>query len=237
MGFTSTPTLPAELWLHIADWLGERDIFSLFRTNRAFNKALVWYLYHRNCRSGQTALLWAAKHSVLPLLTAMLSIPFVNVNVKDRFDQTPLSLAAKYGHIAAVHLLLTSPAIDVNAADSYSRAPLCHAAQNGHEPIVDALLRVPGINVNAGTFYEDSPLYLSIANRHQTIALKLLNRTNLDPVDGVGTAPEVQANCLKLGLILDYILQNKSVDTKKINYKSEMVSHTSQKDKSRLPLS
>lgn len=228
----SIPKLPVEIWLHIAEWLDERDINSLCQSSRGLHRALIWYLYTRNCRSGHTALLWAAKNATLPLMKALLSMPCIDINAKDHTNQTSLSLATQYGHTAAVDLLLTSPRVDVNILDSYNRSPLCHAAQNGFEPIVDALLKVPDIDVNSGILYEDTPLYLSIANGHEAIAMKLLNGTNLGPVEGAGLAPSVQAALLNRNMVLNKILEIRNVDSEFNNYKLPNVARKTHRRKS-----
>ncbi|OAQ59018.1 ankyrin repeats (3 copies) domain-containing protein [Pochonia chlamydosporia 170] len=227
-GYISTPKLPAELWLHIAEYLDESHINSLSQSSRGLHKALIWYLYTRNCRSSHTALLWAARNSVLPVIKVLLSVPCIDVNAKDHFNQTALSLAAQNGHTTAVSLLLTTPGIDVNSLDTYNRSALCHAAQNGFEPIVDALLQVRDIETNSGTVYEDTPLYLSIANGHEAITVKLLKTTNFGPIDGAGLAPLAQAAFLNQNVVVNKILEMNTVDADKSDHKSPNIAGKSQ---------
>ena len=64
-------------------------------------------------RGGDSALIWAARFGRTETVQALLAVPGIEVNARDKNGFSALMLAAKFGHINIIQALLAKPGIDV----------------------------------------------------------------------------------------------------------------------------
>ncbi|MDR3478369.1 MAG: ankyrin repeat domain-containing protein [Gammaproteobacteria bacterium] len=97
-------------------------------------------------RYGNTALISAIEKGHARIVTALLSVPGIEINAASHWGSA-LAWAATFGSVPIVTAFLNVPGIEINAADQYGDTALIHAAIKGHAPTVTALLSAPGINI------------------------------------------------------------------------------------------
>ena len=133
--------LASELFLIIVKLLEtERDINSLFQTNRRLYALLNPYLYRSNSQNSSSALVWAGCQTREGSHRSNINTGRGRSYSDGRSGRTPLSWAAEYGHEAVVQLLLGTTQVDVDSKDSSGQTPLYWAAARGDEAVVQRLL-------------------------------------------------------------------------------------------------
>lgn len=130
-------------------------------------------------QAGQTALFFAAKSGIVPMLEFLLGAG-LDPNGRDRENVPPLGFAARHGHGRSVSILLAHGA-DPNAADIHGFTPLMFAAKHPRAPqdVTQALLSA-GADPNLHTPDGGAPLMIAAAHGHIEI-VRLLLKAGADP--------------------------------------------------------
>ncbi|KAH6907374.1 hypothetical protein BKA70DRAFT_1401200 [Coprinopsis sp. MPI-PUGE-AT-0042] len=79
---------------------------------------------------------------------ALLSLPGVDVNLRDRHGWNALMHTSYSGHTTCARLLVCASGIDIDAVDDQGVTALTRATNKGHGEIVEVLLGVSGIDTN-----------------------------------------------------------------------------------------
>ncbi|KAK4198973.1 ankyrin repeat-containing domain protein [Triangularia verruculosa] len=113
------------------------------------------------------------------LFSYLLTRPYINLNVKDRYGDTALNIIAAGGHLEMAKLLLECSGIDVNHKGRGGQTPLCASLMYRHDAIADLLLAHPNIDINLPSGEGDfvyTPMYLSCQDNKTNFVHKLLDR-------------------------------------------------------------
>jgi ankyrin repeat protein len=181
MSFSS---LPPELVLHTASNLhSARDIYALIRANGGLYQLLKKYLYQHNVdHENSTGLVRAVGIGSLSATCCFLSLPRVNVHVRNDAGQTILHVAAQqHNELYIMMILLRDSRMDVNATDSEGRTPLSYAASNDDCRPLGILLRHNDIDVNMTDIRGKTPFFYAVDGAHKEAVKRLLDDTRLDP--------------------------------------------------------
>ena len=181
MSFSS---LPPELVLHTVSTLHRgRDIYALMSVNRGLYRSLKRYLYQHNVdHESSTGLLRAVEIGSLSATYCFLSLPQVNVHVRNDAGQMILHIAAQqHDKLYIMMILLWDSRIDVNGTDSKRRTPLSYAASNDDCRPLGILLRHNAVDINMGDLRGQTPFYFTVRGGNKAAVKKLLDDTRLDP--------------------------------------------------------
>ncbi|KAL3468724.1 ankyrin repeat-containing domain protein [Aspergillus californicus] len=181
MSFSS---LPPELVLHTVSTLHSgRDIYALMSVNRGLYRLLKKYLYQYNVdHESSTGLFRAVRIGSLSATSCFLSLPRLNVHVRNNAGQTILHVAAQqHDKLYIMMILLRDSRIDVNATDSKGRTPLSYAASNDDGRPLGILLRHNAVDINMGDLRGQTPFYFAVRGGNEAAVKKLLDDTRLDP--------------------------------------------------------
>jgi len=142
---------------------------------------------------GQTALLAATINNHLAIVSALLSVPGIDVNAQtyDFFSleacysgefrkNTALMCASHQGNTSIVTALLATPGININLQNDIGDTALMLATKKGHLAIVNALLAMPGIQINIKNNMKDTALTYAVMHGHTGVVKALLNQPNID---------------------------------------------------------
>jgi len=189
--------LPTEILYLVAEWLSERDVGTLARTNIHLHRLLDEYLYRRNVLLfGASSFHWAvAQGRVDTARKAISAGADVNRGKDDSPDLQPLILAAKLGHVPLLELLLATPGINVNTTDSTGRSALSWAAVAGHERPIALLLAVDAVEADAGDTAGRTPLWWAAAVGEPAAVRQLLcsEKVSVDRPDASGQTALIAA--------------------------------------------
>ncbi|KAL3468755.1 ankyrin repeat-containing domain protein [Aspergillus californicus] len=181
MSFSS---LPPELVLHTVSTLHSgRDIYALMSVNRGLYRLLKKYLYQYNVdHESSTGLFRAVRIGSLSATSCFLSLPRLNVHVRNNAGQTILHVAAQqHDKLYIMMILLRDSRIDVNATDSKGRTPLSYAASNDDGRPLGILLRHNAVDINMGDLRGQTPFYFAVSKGNKAAVKKLLDDAQLDP--------------------------------------------------------
>ncbi|EAU35390.1 predicted protein [Aspergillus terreus NIH2624] len=176
--------LPPEIVLQMASTLDSvGDICSLMSVNKGLYRLLKTYLYQYSVDHENSAgLIRAAGKGSLSAICCFLSLPRVNVHVRNDAGQTILHLAAQQRDgFYIMMILLRYNGMDVNATDSMGRTPLSYAASNDDCRPLSILLRRDDIDVNMTDARGRTPFSYAVDRGHKEAVQKLLDDTRLDP--------------------------------------------------------
>jgi len=148
------------------------------------------------------------------VVATLLTVPGIEVNIKDNHGQTPLYCAALCGHAAIVAQLLAAPEIDVNIKDNNGRTPLYSAVFYEHAAIVAQLLAAPEIDVNIKDNNGRTPLYYVAFYGHAAIVAQLLAAPEIDVniKDNDGRTPLYYAAFCEHAAIVTQLLAAPGID-------------------------
>ncbi|KAG0636955.1 ankyrin repeat-containing domain protein [Tuber brumale] len=128
-------------------------------------------------KSGLPPLHWATKHSHIPLLQHLLTLPSIcsqiNTQTYGYSSSTALHFAAISSNEEIVALLLSSGA-NPNAQDLNRKTPLHRACEAKASTVVVSMLIGAGASVNARDTWGETPLHLSADFRHEAVVRTLL---------------------------------------------------------------
>lgn len=136
-------------------------------------------------KSGQTALMWAARRGHTILVKALLAAPGILINQASAEDgATALIWAAKNGNKPAVQVLLDAPDILRDQKNHAGKTASEIAFDNGYLDIMDLLKQKPGIpatpkepiNTTLPTLVKPKPVTFSIEAKSKTISLENNNK-------------------------------------------------------------
>ncbi len=96
----------------------------------------------------QDAVFTAAQRGDARYLKALLAIPGIDVNKKNREDKTALMVACSHGHADCVKTLLEMPGIDITYEKKSHGTAFTMAAEHGATECAKLLVNRPGVNVN-----------------------------------------------------------------------------------------
>ena len=181
MSFSS---LLSELVLHIVSTLhSARDIYTLMCVNRGLYQLLKKYLYQYSVdHANSTGLIRAAERGSLSAIYCFLSLPRVNVHIRNDARQTILHIAAQQrDRFYIMMILLRDSRMDVNATDSKGRTPLSYAASNDDCRPLSILLRRHDIDVNMTDVQGNTPFFYAVDRGQKEAVKKLLDEPRLDP--------------------------------------------------------
>jgi len=101
---------------------------------------------------GETVLMVAVlKNLNIELIKALLAVPGIDVNAKDKNGTTALVYALEFNYPETLKILLKAPGVNANIQNEFGGTFLMRAALSGHTEIVKVLLAVPGINLELKT--------------------------------------------------------------------------------------
>lgn len=136
-------SLPNELLLITAKYLGPKPLSALLLTTRALANLLTPLLHDLGAQetytTSHTALYWAATHGHLALATALLSRGASVSEIAVPDCSTALHWAARSGSEPTTRLLLEHRVRCINAPDRSGDTPIFWASAAGHEHIVRIL--------------------------------------------------------------------------------------------------
>ena len=131
--------------------------------------ARMWVLLHKACRYGE-----------LRVVKFLVSLPSVDVNIRDDSDDTPLHTACRYGHLDIIKFLVSLSSIDVNIRIPSYPLLLHKACRYGTLNVVKFLLSASSVDVNIRDNSGYTPLHTACCYGHLDIIKFLLS---LSPVD------------------------------------------------------
>ncbi|CEO96926.1 hypothetical protein PBRA_005530 [Plasmodiophora brassicae] len=114
---------------------------------------------------------WSVRNDQAMVAQLLLSLPGIDVNVRDESECTPLHEAVRK---------VRAPRANVTARDADGRIPLHCADDSGSHDVVEMLLAVPGIEVNARDQYGRTPLHRAVHRGHRGIVGALLNAPGIE---------------------------------------------------------
>ena len=143
------------------------------------------------------ALLLAAEYNLVEIVEFLLSMPEINVNLRDKNRWTALMYASRYGHVEIVKLLLSKPDLNVNLQSEGGWTALMIASWKGKVEIVKLLLSRSKsvytgmsetltrstnqrLDVNIEDESGETALMLASKNGHTEIVKLLLSRPEID---------------------------------------------------------
>ncbi len=167
----------------VAAWLWQRHgnealLLAMFRNDTAVFRQLVEAQridVNAFADGENNGLLHAAsKEGRLEFVTYLLSVPGIQLNVREAFGRTPLHYACGRGQQAIVHELLQHPAVDVNIKDNQGYNALYWASHFNMAEVVKELLGHPRIDVNQGCPKSRTSLHLACMHCHASVVRELL---------------------------------------------------------------
>ncbi|UNI23257.1 hypothetical protein JDV02_009089 [Purpureocillium takamizusanense] len=189
--------LPPEILYLVVEWLSERDVGVLVRTNTRLHSLLDERLYRRNVLLFDAfSLHWAvAAGRVGTARKAINAGADVNRGKDGSPDRRPLILAARHGHVGLLELFLAAPGTDVNVTDSTGRGALSWAAVVGLERPLAILLAVDAIEADAGDAAGRTPLWWAAAVAEPSAVALLLfsEKVSVDRPDDSGQTALIAA--------------------------------------------
>lgn len=210
----SFSNLPPELVLFIADTLhSTQDINSLVRVSRGLYRLLKQYLYQYNVDyESSCGLGHAVKTGNLSATCYFLSLPRVNVHVRDDAGQTILHAAAqRHDGFYIMMILLRDGRVDINATDFQGRTPVSYAVSNDDLRQLSMLLRRDDININMSDVEDQTPFYFAVDYGNKDIVKRLLDDARLDPNVGEKFSPLALAAGGKSLELLEMLLRDQRV--------------------------
>lgn len=186
----SFSNLPPELVLFIAGTLhSTQDINALIKVSRGLYHLLKKYLYQYNVDyESSCGLGHAVKTGNLSATCYFLSLPRVNVHVRDDAGQTILHAAAQRPDgFYIMMILLRDGRVDINATDFQGRTPVSYAVSNDDLRQLSLLLRRDDININMSDVEDRAPFYFAVDYGNKDIVKRLLDDARLDPNMSTGS--------------------------------------------------
>lgn len=131
---------------------------------------------------GETALIVAARSSVLPIVAEILKVPGVDPNQKDKAGKTAFMAAAEASNLEVLSDLLKRDGIDINAVDhngqsAFLKFVIRHLYQSIHpvrEKLIFDFLKHPGVNVTLKDTRGHSAFIVLATANHPEILEQLL---------------------------------------------------------------
>ncbi|KAB8213339.1 ankyrin repeat-containing domain protein [Aspergillus novoparasiticus] len=157
--------LPSELVLHMATMLHSlRDIYALMSVSTGLYRLLKKCLYQYNVdHDGSSGLIRAVKRGSLSATCYFLSLPQVDVHVRDNDGQAITHIAAQQRDgFYTMKILLRDSRININATDLEGQTPFFYAVKHGNKETVKQLLDDPRLDPNMCSSI--SPLAIAAAN-------------------------------------------------------------------------
>lgn len=122
----------------------------------------------------------AVKHDRTSLANELMTVPYINVNLKDSSGWTPLMYAAKYNHIEILKILLAQSNIDVNIFSMRHGTALSIAVYYESVECIESLLGHADIIVNTTQPRDKDPPFIAAIERGNVEIVKLfLGHPNL----------------------------------------------------------
>ena len=115
------------------------------------------------------------------VLQAVLTLPSLNVDCRDRFNNTPLHHACKSGKIDVINCLLTDGKADPTCTNDLQNAPIHTAALEGHIEALKCLMSTRNVDPNVANKNEDTVLHMACSRGHYLVVKFLLKSGRLDP--------------------------------------------------------
>ena len=115
------------------------------------------------------------------VLEAVLTLPSLNVNCRDRFNNTPLHHACKSGKIDVINCLLTEGKADPTCTNDLQNAPIHTAALEGQIEALKYLMSSRNVDPKVANKNEDTVLHMACSRGHYSVVKFLLKSGRLDP--------------------------------------------------------
>lgn len=153
------------------------------------------------------------------VVRVLLSVPWIDVNLREGFWGTPLLEASRRGHAEVVRVLLAAPGIAVNQVDALGVTPLLAAAKAGHVEVVRMLLAAPETDVNQEEAMGQTPLQAASENGHTEVVKLLLATPGIvtNHADSFGTTPLYAACSEGHADVMRLLLEHAEVDVNEEN--------------------
>lgn len=132
----------------------------------------------REPKFGMTALICAASKGHVNIVNFLLTVPGININLRDNDSTDALTAAVEEGDENTFRALL--PFADINAQNRWGATPLIHAAFSGQINMAKLILQIPGVNINIQTNEGNTALMFAIKKNQMDIAKLLLARPDID---------------------------------------------------------
>ncbi len=114
------------------------------------------------------------------IIRDLLSLPGINVNVRDSLGWTPLHHAVDSDRPECVRALLRAPGVEPDALNLARKTPLSFAARNGRYACLQALLGIGLADVNLASFEGETPLHSAVMQDHLDCVIALLKVRDID---------------------------------------------------------
>ncbi|KAH6879705.1 hypothetical protein BKA70DRAFT_1576151 [Coprinopsis sp. MPI-PUGE-AT-0042] len=157
--------------VHVAAFYGLEDLIPLAAQLHSPNAVTA---------SSTSPLMRAVQHGNLACAKALLSLPDIDVNLRDVYFRSALMIAARCGHIQCVQLLAEVPGIDIHATDIMGETALTLAAGGGHAELVKLFVGLPGIAINAADRRGWTALIHAVSAGHIDVVKELLSAQEID---------------------------------------------------------
>ncbi|KAH6892852.1 hypothetical protein BKA70DRAFT_1201172 [Coprinopsis sp. MPI-PUGE-AT-0042] len=159
--------------IHIAVFYGLEDLIPLAAQVHSPNS--------RTTCSAESPLMLAVRRGHLACTKALLSLPGIDVDFRDRGGSNALLIAATCGQIEFVQLLSVFPGTNINTTELVGKATaLIHAAAGGHIEVAKLLIRLPGTDLNAADSNGWTALMHAVHDGHAEVVRELLSAQKID---------------------------------------------------------
>lgn len=132
----------------------------------------------REPKFGMTALICAASNGHVNIVNFLLTVPGININIRDNDSTDALTAAVEEGDENIFRALL--PFVDINAQNRWGATALIHATFSGQINMVKLILQIPGVNINIQTNEGNTALIFAINKNKMEIAKLLLTQPDID---------------------------------------------------------